>query len=350
MENVKFNYPPYIFSLTLLVLLSSSCTTKEERAEFQLQGKTMGTHYHLRIPLEKANDEASQQRLTQLQTDIDALLVAINQEMSTYLTDSNISSFNQLKSSDWFPVSTRFFNIITTAQSISTSSQGAFDITVMPLVNLWGFGTTKQSQIPTQSQIQNTLKTIGYQSLQTRSHPAAIRKQKNTLTLDLSAIAKGYAVDAIASLLEKQHIANYLIEIGGEIRVRGTNKQNKAWRIAIEKPALLNRSIQQGITLNNIAVATSGDYRNYYEKNGKRYSHTINPKTGKPITHQLASVTVINPSAMLADTHATAIMVLGESKGRHYIQQQQLMVYMIIRKGNGFSVWHNLPSHLLIPH
>jgi thiamine biosynthesis lipoprotein len=149
-------------------------------------------------------------------------------------------------------------------------------------------------------------------------------------------------------LLEKSNIKQYLIEIGGEIRVRGTNKHHQAWRIAIEKPSLLNRAIQQGIALHNIAVATSGDYRNYYEKQGKRYSHTINPKTGKPITHKLASVTVLHPSAMLADAYATTLMVLGEKEGKVYAGQQNLMVYMIIRQQDGFSVWHNLPKGILL--
>ena len=310
----------------------------------------MGTQYHIRIPLiadDKHTGTLVEQ--SQLQDEIDILLSEINQEMSTYLADSSISRFNQSQTQRWFPISQNFLDVITSAQAISQSSQGAFDITVMPLVNLWGFGTVKQNRIPKQQQINLALQKTGYQSLQTQLHPPAIRKLKPKLSIDLSAIAKGYAVDAVALLLEKHQLNHFLIEIGGEIRVQGKNKKNKRWRIAIEKPTILNRSIQQGLTLHNIAVATSGDYRNYYEKDGKRYSHTIDPNTGKPLQHKLASVTVLNESAMIADAQATAMMVLGEKKGKIYAQQQQLNVYMIFRDGNKFSVWHNLKDDVLLP-
>ncbi len=307
----------------------------------------MGTQYHIRLPVISSNHDAPHWK--QLQYDIDALLLAINKEMSTYITDSSISRFNQSKNTNWFPISREFLSVINTAQSVSLTSRGAFDITVMPLVNLWGFGTLNKTSIPSQQQIEYSLNQIGYQSLQTRQQPAAIRKQKPELSIDLSAIAKGYAVDAIGILLEKRGIKRYLVEIGGEIRVRGKNKQNQAWRIAIEKPTTLARSVQQGVLLKDGAIATSGDYRNYYEKEGKRYSHTINPKTGYPIAHKLASVTVLNKSAMIADAQATAIMVLGEKQGKVYAQQQGLRVYMIIRSEKGFSVWHNLHQDILMP-
>ncbi|HFC93215.1 MAG TPA: FAD:protein FMN transferase [Leucothrix mucor] len=307
----------------------------------------MGTQYHIRLPVTSSINDAP--RWKQLQYDIDALLLAINKEMSPYIEDSSISRFNQAKNTNWFPISREFLSVINTAQSVSLDSQGAFDITVMPLVNLWGFGTLNKTSIPSQQQIEYSLNQIGYQSLQTRQQPAAIRKQKPELSIDLSAIAKGYAVDAIGILLEKRGIKRYLVEIGGEIRVRGKNKQNQAWRIAIEKPTTLARSVQQGVLLKDGAIATSGDYRNYYEKEGKRYSHTINPKTGYPITHKLASVTVLNKSAMVADAQATAIMVLGEKQGKVYALQQGLMVYMIIRSEKGFSVWHNLHHDILMP-
>jgi thiamine biosynthesis lipoprotein len=306
----------------------------------------MGTRYHIRIPL--IGRDKNNKHWKQLQRDIDTHLRAINQEMSTYIADSSISRFNQSKKTDWFPVSKHFLHVIKTAQTVSQSTQGAFDITVMPLVNLWGFGTTDQMAIPSQQKIEHSLNKIGYPLLKIRQQPSSIRKQTPELSIDLSAIAKGYAVDAIGNLLEKRGIKHYLVEIGGEIRVRGKNKQNQAWRIAIEKPTRLERSVQQGLLLNNIAIATSGDYRNYYEKEGKRYSHTINPKTGYPITHKLASVTVLNKSAMIADAQATAMMVLGETQGRAYAEQQDLMVYMIIRREDGFTIWHNLPQTVLM--
>lgn len=332
-------------------MLLVSCGTTQKPVEHQLQGKTMGTQYHIRLPFvsEVNNVTGVSNDIIKLQKDIDTLLQAINQEMSTYIADSTLSRFNQLQTGDWFPVSKNLLTVIENAQMISQTSEGAFDITVMPLVNLWGFGVTKVSRLPSQQQINQVRQKIGYQSLKIQQHSPAIRKQLPELSIDLSAIAKGYAVDALALLLDKRGFKHYLVEIGGEIRVQGNNKHNKAWRIAIEKPTQLNRSIQQGLILNNTAIATSGDYRNYYQQDGKRYSHTINPKTGKPITHKLASVTVLHDSTMIADAQATAIMVLGEAKGRVYAQQQGLKVYMIIHNKAGFSVWHNLPENVLMP-
>ena len=321
-----------------------SCGVSDKSYEYQLQGHTMGTQYHIRVPFGAEN--AIQNKILsqqQLQREIDALLLSINQEMSTYIENSTISLFNQSQTTNWFPVSKRFLDVIKTAQKISRSSEGAFDITVKPLVNLWGFGNNKKQRFPLKQQINSALDKTGYQFLQIQTKPPSIRKQKIELSIDLSAIAKGYAVDAIALLLQKHQFQHFLIEIGGEIRAQGQNKQYQPWRIAIEKPTTLYRSIQQGLKLSNSAIATSGDYRNFYEKEGKRYSHTIDPKTGRPITHQLASVTVLNKYSMIADAQATAIMVLGGKKGKIYAQRENLQVYMIFREKDKFSVWHNLP-------
>ncbi|HIO92100.1 MAG TPA: FAD:protein FMN transferase [Leucothrix mucor] len=332
--------------ISLLLLLS--CGSQNKPAEIKLQGKTMGTQYHISIPLNTSN-KAHNLNTKRLQVEIEKKLQTINQEMSTYIPSSVISQFNNSQSQDWFPVSIALLKLINTAQTISQNSQGAFDISVMPLVNLWGFGTTsKKDTFPQQSEIDVLKKHVGYQLLQTQQQPPAIRKQHPQLMIDLSAIAKGYAVDALAMLLVEKGLEHFLVEIGGEIRVRGKNKQSKLWRIAIEKPTSLDRSVQQGLKLDNIAIATSGDYRNYYEKDGKRYSHMINPKTGKPIKHKLASVTVLNKSSMIADAQATALMVLGENKGKAYAQQHELEVYMIFRKNNAFSVWHNLKTTRII--
>ncbi|RTZ66530.1 MAG: FAD:protein FMN transferase ApbE, partial [Aquificaceae bacterium] len=228
--------------------------------EIRLHGKTMGTQYHINIPL-IANHHFDQKKLKH---DIDRRLQAINQEMSTYIPDSTISQFNQSHTTDWFPVSDAFLKLITTAQTISKKSRGAFDITVMPLVNLWGFGTTKKHPFPTQAIINAQRKKVGYQHLHLQAQPPAIRKDNPDVMIDLSAIAKGYAVDELAKLLQQQGLQHFLVEIGGEIRVQGTNKHQKPWKIAIEKPNALARKVQQGLKLDDIAVATSGDYRNYY--------------------------------------------------------------------------------------
>ncbi len=355
MALVTFNYQRYISnSLTFavyvfLLILIIACKPTDKPREIHLQGKTMGTQYHISIPLISSSTHP-QPNQKHLKKEIDGLLQAINQEMSTYIADSTISRFNQSHSPAWFPVSKEFLYVIQSAQKISLDSQGAFDITVMPLVNLWGFGTSSNNKFPTQAEINDLRNNIGYQLLETQQYPPAIRKKNPKLMIDLSAIAKGYAVDAVADLLRQKSLKNFLVEIGGEIRTQGKNKNKTLWKVAIEKPTTLQRSVQQGLLLDNIAVATSGDYRNYYEKAGKRYSHTINPKTGKPITHKLASVTVLHQSTMIADAQATAIMVLGEQKGKEYAQKQGLEVYMIFREGGKFSVWHNLSTKRLLLH
>ena len=351
---MTFNYLHYISKHLILVVAyialligTTACELENKSQEIRLQGNTMGTQYHINIPLipQTISNKLNQK---QLKVEIDRLLQAINQEMSTYISDSTISQFNRSASQDWFAVSNEFLKLINTAQKISQSSQGAFDISVMPLVNLWGFGPTKKNNFPKQTEIEQQLKKVGYQLLKTQQHPAAIQKKIPNLSIDLSAIAKGYAVDKLAEFLKAKRLQNFLVEIGGEIRVQGKNKQNKQWKIAIEKPSTLNRTVQQGLKLDDIAVATSGDYRNYYEKEGIRYSHTINPKTGRPITHKLASVTVLHQSTMIADAQATAIMVLGEKKGKTYAKKQGLEVYMIFRQKDGFSVWHNLSTERFI--
>jgi thiamine biosynthesis lipoprotein len=304
----------------------------------------MGTTYN--ITLYPAKDSTLDAK--QVQTQIDDSLKRINQQMSTWIQDSEISLFNNSESTDWYPVSAEFVSVVEAAQSISKSTNGAFDITIGPLINIWGFGKDFKNNNPDDAAITAAQANTGYQKLSVRSSPPALKKQIPQLKINLSAIAKGYGVDAIAEQLANAGVENYLVEIGGEIRANGSKPNKSLWRIAIEKPSTKERSIQQGLLLDNTGVATSGDYRNYFERDGKRYSHTIDPETGKPITHQLASITVLHKSAMMADGLATAIMVLGEEKAKTFIADNKLSAYMISRDKNGFSNWHNFSDELFI--
>ena len=211
-----------------------------------------------------------------------------------------------------------------------------------PLVNLWGFGPVKSlSSIntdvkPSGDQLESARKRVGYQKLEIKPQNRQIRKPFKNLYIDLSAIAKGYGVDVVASYLDSLNITNYLVEIGGELRGKGLSQRGDHWRVAVEKPQPGQRSIQRIIDIKNFAVATSGDYRNYFEQDGVRYSHTIDPRSGRSISHALASVTVLSKQAMIADAWATALMVLGEDKGYQLAEEKGLAAYFLYRQGDEF--------------
>ena len=243
--------------------------------------------------------------------------------MSTYNSDSEISRFNNHKNTSGFAISEGFSKVIKEALNVHKISSGAFDITVNPLVNLWGFGSrSKETIIPTKKEIENALKRIGSNYIKFIDNNT-IKKDILELEIDLSAIAKGYGVDVVVQVLEKFEIERYMVEIGGEVFTKGKNYFNKNWKIGIDKPqylALPGQDLQNILSISNVGVATSGDYRNYFEHEGQIYSHTINPKTGKPVTHNLASVTIVAPSCMQADALATAVLVMGVESGMKLLE------------------------------
>jgi thiamine biosynthesis lipoprotein len=271
---------------------------------------------------------------------LQARLDQINGLMSTYDPESELSRFNSLASSDWFPISEDTARVIDVSQEISGLSGGAFDISIGPLVDLWGFGPAeRREKIPTEAQVRENLARTGYKNIQLRRGPPAIRKQIPELQIDLSAVAKGYAVDALAKILEQQGVSNYLLEIGGELQISGYRGKGKPWQIAIEKPLEEVRDVAAIFPLTNTALATSGNYRNFYVEDGQRYSHTIDPVSGKPIRHKLASVTVLARTCARADALATALMVLGEERGRQLCEKNQIAAYFLIHEGTATSVY-----------
>lgn len=303
----------------------------------------MGTQYHITII--NNNDHPKKHRKN-LKKEIDRLLLNLNQQMSTYINSSEISRFNRYTKTDWFSVSEDFAYVVDAALKISQQTTGAFDITVSPLIELWGFGSKTQYSIPTKKQIAEIMPYIGFQHLSVRTKPAAIRKDNSEVHIDLSAIAKGFAVDKISDFLSTEGFDNYLVEIGGEVRASGKNISGKQWRIAIEQPNRKQNAINKVISVSNKALATSGDYRNYYIKDKVRYSHTIDPTTGAPIKHQLASVTVVTPLTMYADAYATAFMVMGDKQGKSFAKKHKLNVNFIIRETEGiFTTWSSLSEN-----
>ena len=288
----------------------------------------MGTTYNV-----KAEDLGTAEAL---QKKIDHRLKEINQLMSTYIDDSELSIFNKTVSTECLPLSPDTIEVIQAAVNLSESTQGKFDVTLAPLIEMWGFDKKETNNaIPSQSEIDSQLAQIGYSKVNIQNN--CVAKQNPNLSINLSAIAKGYGVDEIAEVVSSFGHQNYLVEIGGEIVVKGLNAKGKAWTVAIESASTANRSIQRLLALNDLSIATSGDYRNYFEKDGKRYSHTIDPTSGYPIEHNLASVTVLHKRNMMADAIATAMMVMGADESLSYAEQHQLPVFMLVKVGDKFE-------------
>lgn len=272
---------------------------------------------------------------------IQSELEAVNQAMSTYRNDSELSRFNQLPVGSSMVFSVDTFIVLQKSLDIWRRSQGAFDVTVGPLVNLWGFGPEgRPNRIPDADAQRAAWKRVGSDALVLNPDKYSVHKLRDVY-VDLSAIAKGYGVDKVATALESLGIRRYMVEVGGEIRVGAGKLPGQPWRLAIEKPIPQLREIQHIIEAENLAVATSGDYRNYFEDQGVRYSHTIDPRTGKPIQHKLVSATVIAAECADADGWATAMMVLGPEQGIAVADALHLAVYMLVMTDEGIQVKHS---------
>jgi FAD:protein FMN transferase len=299
---------------------------------YEFSGQTMGTTWMLKMIADPVLVPVGKTRTTVLH-----VLESTNQKMSTYITDSEVSLFNSSRSTTAFPVSTETIEVVEEANRISVLTGGAFDVTISPLVEAWGFGVGEAEEPPTAETIALYMPSVGYEQLKVNRQTSSIQKMHPDLTIDLSAIAKGYAVDQVAGSLDALGIRHYMIEVGGEIRTSG-NKGTEAWKVGIEQPQADKGSIEEIVVLERDAIATSGDYRNYYELGGTRISHTIDGRTGRPIEHQLASVSVIHASAMTADAWATALNVLGPEEGMKIAEQEKLPVFMLLRRGDDFEM------------
>lgn len=333
-----------IVVLTLATVSLTGCGSNEIR-EHRFSGPTMGTWYNVKIIAPLSQDEC-----TRIAKALEDTLEEINQLMSTYVPDSELSLLNAHTAEVPFSLSAKTRTVFSYALQVSQESDGAFDVTVGPLVNAWGFGPNTPDTPPTDSEIATLLERVGFQKLVLDEEAGTISKKRADLYCDLSAIAKGYAVDAMAQVLESMGKNNFMVEIGGEIVVRGYNAQKEPWRIAIEEPLTETRALHCVLPLQDIALATSGDYRNFVEVDGKRLSHAIDPKTGTPIFHELASVSVLHESCALADAYATAILVLGAEKGLAFAESQNLAVLMLVHdQADGFREKRSSAFQALFP-
>jgi thiamine biosynthesis lipoprotein len=303
-------------------------------AQVTLSGQTMGT-ITWSVKVDSPPGQMAESEIDPL---IQKELDNVNERMSTYRADSEVSRFNASSSLDWFPVSGETAQVVVRALEISELSQGAFDVTVGPLVNLWHFGPDRSDSptLPDDAAISQVRQHVGYQRLHARLDPPALRKDDPNLQIDLSAIAKGYAVDRVAAALEAAGLQNFLVEVGGEVVVRGQKSDGSAWRIGIVRPTPNEMTYDEAVPARDLALATSGDYRNFFTVAGRRYSHTIDPNTGRPVENRLASASVIAPDCMTADALATAVMVLGSERGHALCQRLGYPLLTFEHQSGGF--------------
>lgn len=296
-------------------------------------GETMGTVYTVKVVAQPGGDfspVATEHAIRERLEEVNAL-------MSTYDPDSQLSRFNRHDSDAPFAVDAPVAEVFAIALEVSRQSAGAFDITVGPLVNAWGFGPDPPAAPPDESAIEGLRARVGYQHLEL-TEDGRLRKHRPDLYCDLSAVAKGYAVDRVAGALDARGIAHYMVEVGGEVRARGVNERGVPWRIGIERPDPDRRIVARVVPLRDMALATSGDYRNFRVVDGVRQSHTIDPRTGRPVAHALASVSVFHPQCAWADAYATALMALGPDEGLAFALGHEIAALFFLHDGHdGFS-------------
>jgi thiamine biosynthesis lipoprotein len=333
-ENVFENHFARRVGTGLLALLCALVLTACARPPESLliQGPIMGTSYTVRVLRRPAQPDGKT-----LSRSVEERLEALNARLSTYVDSSDVVRFSAAPADQWVPVSRDTLAVVAEALRISRASDGAFDITVAPLVDLWGFGPDGQpGRVPGEEEIERLLAASGYRRIELRDEPPALRKDHPELRIDLSAIAKGYAVDELARLLDEAGFTDYMVEIGGEVRTRGHRPDGTPWRIALESPLAGTREVLRVLPLSGESVASSGDYRNFFEHMGRRYGHTIDPRSGWPVEHGLGAASVIAASCMAADAWATALMVLGAEEGLRIAEREGLAANLVTRSQDGF--------------
>lgn len=320
---------------TFITLLAASSLAGCARpAHATIRGLTMGTTYT--VELAAPIDAAARTGLVEL---IEAELAAINQAMSTYDPRSELSEFNRRQDLGWTPASRGLFEVLDSASRISTATQGAFDVTVGPLVDVWGFGPQYGTRrVPDDAVIERVRDSVGYQHLQTDPAAGAIRKRHRHTQVDLSAIAKGYGVDRVAMVLDRQGVHGYLVEIGGELRAKGTTAAGTPWRVGIERPVEGRHVVGEIVALENRAIATSGTTQNFFDQDGRHYSHIIDPMTARPVEHPAIAVSVVADTTMEADAWATALVVRGPERGYALAQARSLAALFVTASGPTFDV------------
>lgn len=326
----------FVGALFLVVFLRQP-NGPEVREQWLFNGRTMGTTFTVKIIAPVEPTVTKEEVAAAVRDAVDT----VDDRMSTYRPDSELSRFND-SGTEPVEISPALFEVLAEAQRVAEMSGGAFDITVGPLVDAWGFGPEGAVEPPDDATVERLLAEHGYRYLELDPEKRTARKTSPGLRCDLSAIAKGYGVDRVAGRLMELGFDDFMVEIGGEVRARGVNAEGRVWRIGVERPVAQRSGVWGAVELADVAMATSGDYRNYYERDGVRISHTIDGRTGRPVAHTLASVSVVHPSCMTADALATALNVLGPEEGRRLVEQEGVAALFLIRTPDGgFDEWES---------
>ncbi len=336
----KYYYRNTIYGIVLIVLMFlvykyRNTETTNDHQIYLVYGQTQGTTYTVKYLTQKGNN---------YQIAIDSLLMAFSQSLSTYIPDSEISIFNKMEDSNSSIIFKNdfFYPVLKSSKEVFELSEGAFDPTLSPIIRVWGFGEIEEPQKIPSDKIDSLLEFVGFDKYLVFDEKT-LKKTKKNIQINFNAIAQGYAVDVIALFLEKKNIKNYMIEIGGEVRANGKGTDGKGWKIGIDKPIeegkkqQQERQLQAIVTLNNKSLVTSGNYRKFYIREGKKYPHTINPKTGYPVSHSLLSATVLASDAITADALGTSCMVLGKEKALKMIEKLENTEVFLIYDENGIT-------------
>ena len=316
-----------LLGLCTFALLLTSC--QKPKQETEITGEAQGTTYSI-----KWVQDNSPLTAQQVQAEVSNTLAKIDASMSNYRDDSEISRINAQETTDWIPVSPQIAELVSISYTIYQKTNGCYDLTIKPLFDLWGF-SKHQNRIPSPQEIAALLPHIGMNLLEIDTQNHRIRKKDPKLKIDLSSIAQGYSVGVVASRVEALGIQNYLVEIGGEMQVKGRKADGGDWRVGILAPNPLKMEVQRVVDVKQqkgTAVMTAGTYRNFFEQNGKSYSHILNPKTGSPVTHHLLSVTVMHESANWAEAWDTALLCVGEQEAARIAEQEKLNVLLVYNK------------------
>jgi thiamine biosynthesis lipoprotein len=307
-------------------LLLAGCGRPSGKAEVRFAGETMGTTYNVKVARWSQAD-----RLPELHQAVEAAFDDVDRRMSLHRADSELNRFNRAQGG--MALSGDLWRVVAAGQEVASATDGAFDMTVAPLVVRWGFGPAPRSSIPQPDEIRVIRARTGHRAVLLDHAQRIVVKIQAGVELDLGGIAKGYGVDLAAAALDAAGVGHYMVEAGGEVRTRGVNADGEPWRIGVEQPDAVPQRARLVVPLSGRAMATSGDYRNYFEADGRRYSHEIDPRTGVPVDHRLCSVTVVAEDCMRADALATALLVLGPERGLRMAESLGLAAYFVERRG-----------------
>lgn len=305
----------------------SGCGNSDSMESFG--GPTMGSTYSVKYVHREGLPTPKD-----VQVEVEKILIEVDQQMSTYRSDSDIERFNDLPANRCQKMPAPVLKLVRVGEQLSEQSEGSYDLTVEPLLNLWGFGPqAREEKVPSAQALAEVRQRVGYQHLRIDRDQLC---KDAAVEVDFNSIAAGYAVDTIAAKLDAMGIHNYLAEATGELKAAGKKLDGSPWRIALEEPRDDQQVAQKVIAVDGYGVSTSGDYRNYFQQDGRRYSHTFDARTGAPILHTLASVTVIHPSALMADGLSTLLLILGPERGWDYAQAHDIGAFFVIRADTGF--------------